>query len=329
MTFAVRKHATGNRAKAQCARCGMVMPYKRLTLDGYKKNLWVCPDCYDPDHPQEHPVPTADAEALHHAQPLLDSGVAASTFATNRGTGGDFTINGSLADALPPVGATWGRAVRLDGANDYLSQSSGLTGAVNGQKATVSCWVNNQLSFATGNIRYDSEFILQISGGEFLHVGVGKVGSGELWNARSSVGSLTETSGFVHILVAFDLSVPVGYLYLNDRVDQTNTNGPIDDTADFTNNPTGIGAQGDNGGNKLNGDLFDYWEAHDFIDISVEANRRKFITPDRKPVDLGPDGTNPGITPIIFLSARGLGPSDSVPQLSDVLDGGVIFGGGT
>jgi len=80
MTFTHRqsrgatRFAKGSKAKAQCGRCGDVVLYKTLKLDGYKKNYWVCPDCYDPPEPQEQPVSTADAEALHHPQSLLDTG---------------------------------------------------------------------------------------------------------------------------------------------------------------------------------------------------------------------------------------------------------------
>jgi hypothetical protein len=81
------------------------------------------------------------------------------------------------------------------------------------------------------------------------------------------------------------------------------------------------------GANLLSGDLFDYWEAHGFIDISVEANRRKFINSIGDPVDLGADGSNPGVTPIVFLHVAG-GVNNPVQPLSDAL-GGVTFGGGT
>lgn len=340
MTFAVRKHATGNRAKAQCARCGMVIPYKRLTLDGYKKNLWVCPDCYDPDHPQEHPVPTADAEALHHAQPLLDSGAAASSFADNLGTGGAFTINGSLADALPPVGATWGRAVTFDGMNDDLNRGSALSGAQAGKEGTVSFWlkqVGDELNYirdTDGEVQfqgYGVSIYTNSSGGINFRLQEAATTGSILWIGGASPGSASASKGWSHVLAAWNLTTPEAHVYVGDVDVKFDSIGPTIGNIAYTQTENHIGRPAPGHGSsslRLNGDLFDYWEAHEFIDISVEANRRKFITPDRKPVDLGADGTNPGVTPIIFMSARGLGPSDSVPQLSDVL-GDPTFGGGT
>lgn len=93
MTFAIR-FAPGRKAKAQCQRCGMVLPYKRLKLDGYKKHMWVCPDCYDPPQIQEKPIPTADAEALHHPQPLVDSGTTDSVTKLSDSIDGGTTFGG-------------------------------------------------------------------------------------------------------------------------------------------------------------------------------------------------------------------------------------------
>lgn len=70
----VTRFASGRKAKAQCGRCGDVVPYRRLRQDGYKRGYWVCDDCYDPAEPQERPINTADAVALRHPAPLLDSG---------------------------------------------------------------------------------------------------------------------------------------------------------------------------------------------------------------------------------------------------------------
>ncbi len=93
MTFAAR-FARGRKAKAQCPRCGLVMPYKRLRRDGYKKDLWVCPDCFDPEHPQEKIKPASDPVALHHPQPLQDTGTTASVTSLASSLDGGTTFGG-------------------------------------------------------------------------------------------------------------------------------------------------------------------------------------------------------------------------------------------
>lgn len=59
--------ATGKYAYALCDRCGAKVPYLSLRRDGYKRNLWVCDDCYDLDEPEE--PSTKDNIHLKHARP--------------------------------------------------------------------------------------------------------------------------------------------------------------------------------------------------------------------------------------------------------------------
>lgn len=68
------RYATGKRAKAQCPKCGLVVRYQELVKD--YRGVWVCPDCNDPQHPQEKPPRrVVDAVALRHPQPLQDLGL--------------------------------------------------------------------------------------------------------------------------------------------------------------------------------------------------------------------------------------------------------------
>ena len=48
-----------------------------------------------------------------------------------------------------------------------------------------------------------------------------------------------------------------------------------------------------------------YYAPGQFVDFSIESNRRKFIDSEGKPVDLGADGSTPtGSSPLIYLSLR-------------------------
>lgn len=57
--------------------------------------------------------------------------------------------------------------------------------------------------------------------------------------------------------------------------------------------------------------IYDFWFAGDqYLDLSVTANRRKFVTADLKPVNLGPTGLLPtGVAPDIYMTG---GASDFV-----------------
>jgi hypothetical protein len=74
MTNPHKRYAYGGSAKAQCPICGLVVKYHDLRKDW--RGTWVCPDCLDPQHPQERPPKNVvDAIALQHPQPLRDQGL--------------------------------------------------------------------------------------------------------------------------------------------------------------------------------------------------------------------------------------------------------------
>lgn len=93
---------------------------------------------------------------------------------------------------------------------------------------------------------------------------------------------------------------PVGALYLDDvSVGEYSTSA--DGPAPMNGGPFYVG--GDNS-DSYTGYLADCWVgAGQLLDLSVTANRRKFISASGKPVDLGADGSTPtGTAPAIFLS---------------------------
>ncbi len=68
------RFASGERSKAQCPICGLVVLYPSLVKDW--RGTWVCPECLDPQHPQEIPPrDVTDAVQLRHPRPLLDIGL--------------------------------------------------------------------------------------------------------------------------------------------------------------------------------------------------------------------------------------------------------------
>lgn len=57
-------YARGDKAVAICERCSKKVPYKVLRYDGQYPDLQVCPDCWDPKHPQEYLENTFDPITL-------------------------------------------------------------------------------------------------------------------------------------------------------------------------------------------------------------------------------------------------------------------------
>lgn len=64
------RFAKGRFAKGQCRRCGQVFDYRDFAEE-WDTGVFVCRDCRDA--PKPGPVGAADAVALKHPQPLLDT----------------------------------------------------------------------------------------------------------------------------------------------------------------------------------------------------------------------------------------------------------------
>ena len=63
--------ASGTFSRAVCDRCGQEYKYQQLKQEW--NGLHVCPECYEPKHPQLDPVKLGpDAGALHHPRPDND-----------------------------------------------------------------------------------------------------------------------------------------------------------------------------------------------------------------------------------------------------------------
>src|SRR5690606_13525306 len=91
------------------------------------------------------------------------------------------------------------------------------------------------------------------------------------------------------------------HVYLDDEPDLDVLTW-IDDVVDFTLADWGVAATS-TGTSKLEGGLAELWfQPGLYLDLSDEENRRKFITADLRPVDLGPSGDAPtGSAPLVYL----------------------------
>lgn len=216
---------------------------------------------------------------------------------------------GPSGDAAPVGGPFPVNAVHFDGTNDYLTRGGELTGAVESDNFLLSIWFN--LTGGDG-VEMDifrstgSDVNFSREAGNKLAITLRQVGIGTSWVARSDNDFTTiSNAGWNHILIAAQLdATPVAQIYLNDAVLAfTNVTGPVDRPISFTGQTDWAVGAFPTGVVKLNGDLAEVWVDAQFLDISVESNRRKFIDADGFPVDLGSDGSTPtGTAPIAFFS---------------------------
>lgn len=198
-------------------------------------------------------------------------------------------------------------AIDFDGTNDHLSRSSDLVGNTDGKTFTLSVWLDRRSASGA-----EEEYILSNGSNRFaLHMTrssglftldcYGATGTLLLrvtgFAAKDYLGANTST----HILISSDISVgnkTAAYAYVNDiAVSASGITWYANQNIDFTQTTWGVGYSPSTP-EKWKGRI-----AHLFLDktsrdLSVEANRRLFITADRKPT---PKATLQALNPILYL----------------------------
>lgn len=196
-------------------------------------------------------------------------------------------------------------AVDFDGTNNYMLRGAGLTGAADSKVGIWSLWADFNSDGASGTFIY----------GQSGNPNFGRVNCADnklclVWSgggghiSTQSANTVLAASGWRHILFSWDVGASVSHLYVDDA-DVNNEQGNVDGLLDWTNSDWGIGGQTAGPGNsKMNAYFAEYYLAAEYIDLSVAANRAKFIS-GGKPVYLGSDGSKPtGTQPLIYLSVR-------------------------
>lgn len=205
-------------------------------------------------------------------------------------------------------GVVEAEGVDFDGVNDYLSRSTDLVGNVDSKTFTFSAWVYTTII---------EPFIISIGGAsrkfslnlEESGVGV-RIRLTALNSSNTTILSVTDSeilplNTFVHISISIDLTSTLKrHIYVND-ISRTGlswnayTNSAIDfATSTF---PITIGAYSDGAGFKIKGRLSDIFLDYTYRDLSIEANRRLFITADGKPT---PMTTLKALNPILYLPMK-------------------------
>ena len=200
-------------------------------------------------------------------------------------------------------------AVHFDGVNDWLSKATVLTGAVDNADFLISSWfkVDEGTDGATHNLFTDplARLFLLRNGNNNIVLRFVDAADVKLWTwASTLVFSTVVNIGWNHVLLsARTAATPLTHKYINDASHAgTDLDGPLTGTIDWTKIELGIGASFAGGG-KMKGDMSEFYMTNEFLDLSVVANRRKFIDASGFPVDLGADGSTPtGTAPLIYQS---------------------------
>lgn len=197
-------------------------------------------------------------------------------------------------------------AVHFDGTNDWLTRGAGLTGQADAKTLTISFWfrmigndgIGGQLfkPSPAGALKVERSATNQI---EFVVV---DDTSSTAWSFTTNATFLV-ASGWTHFLLSIDTD-GTHKLYLNDVVATFASESfpGAGTTLDQTMTDWAIAASVA-GGEKHNVDMADFYYTNEAFDLTVQANRRKFIDGSGKPVDLGSDGSTPsGTAALLFMS---------------------------
>lgn len=194
-------------------------------------------------------------------------------------------------------------AADFDGTNDSMARGAGLTGAADSKRGILSCWVrldggNGVTQFLVDNT--SSRFLFARAGTSVITL-QGQNAAGSTILNLTTTGTYTAGATWMNLLSSWDLATAgASSLYVNDVSDK-NAVTFTDDTIDYTvaNWYVGIGASTVD---RLNGCLAElYFAPGQYLDFSLVANRRKYISASGKPVHLGLTGALPtGTAPLVY-----------------------------
>lgn len=199
-------------------------------------------------------------------------------------------------------------AYDYDGTNDYATRGANLTGAADGKQGTFSFWFRVDGGAGTRRTIFSTwmgtafvQFELNTSN---KFVVFGDTGGATQLSLITAGTFAADGATWHHAMVSYDLATPgARHVYIDgvsDLVQLVFNNA----TLDYTTGNAAVGALPTDGSLKWNGalsEIYGHMGVSAYIDLSVEANRRKFITAQGKPAFLGTNGEIPlGVQPLLY-----------------------------
>ena len=196
-------------------------------------------------------------------------------------------------------------ATDFDGSADFYLRGADLDGNADGKEGVAHFWFKTSDSSAIQVIHSNSTGRVQVrlqADGEIRVIGADSADSNILLLRSSTAG--WNDGNWHHCVTSWDLANAAGHLYVDGGEDLAGSPTLTDDVIDYTGSNWAVGAFV-GGTSKFTGALSEVYFSLEFLDLSVVANRRLFITADLKPVDLGPGCHKPtGTVAIICLQTQ-------------------------
>lgn len=211
----------------------------------------------------------------------------------------------------------------IDGGIDYLRRTAGI-GLSNGTQGTISFWVKRSSSASSQSPVYlncgattgTSAMVIKADASGYVYVTLRDGAGGVIIFAFQSAGlDLPRDDRWHHVLISWDTNYAAGlkkkHLYI-DGIDVLS--GTVNDpSAAFTlpynvNDWCVSNTTVRTSSAYIDGGVSEYWFDDSYMDFSLKANRRKFISSSNRPVILGSDGSKPtGSQPPIYFKGIGTG----------------------
>lgn len=233
----------------------------------------------------------------------------------NQGTGGNFTLTGTVARSGRGPNQYNAPYSDFDGSADYLSRTTAPTGIADGKTFTLSFVVNMDATISN----YEA-FTIRDGANQRLYVRFQSPSSLSVAALDSSPAyallftNVQPSGGWVagrnyHVVMSFDVSnTGKRWVYINGEAVSVTYTNYANLNIDFLGASPDVRV-GSGAGSLMNGRLGALWFNTSYIDLSVAANLAKFVTGtgiDAKPVDLGASGELPtGTSPLIYLPMYG------------------------
>lgn len=192
--------------------------------------------------------------------------------------------------------------------SQYLTKASDLTGIADGKVGTVSVWIKSAaasdatspLILSNGDSAANNRFYVSKFGDESARISALQSGGASAIVMGSRAKPFADHA-WHHLLASWDTSDAASCLLYLDDADETNIISRTNANIDYTRGATAIHARYD-GAFAFAGDVAELWFDAVNIDLSVEANRRKFIKADGTPTNLGSTGNKPtGSQPLLYM----------------------------
>lgn len=205
------------------------------------------------------------------------------------------------------VGSYVPNAVTFDGSSTYLRSDSALTGVANSKRVTGSGWFRRNGGTGTSSIIYaatNSNIRIRFDTSNYFEIYAEGTPSDTPVLTLFGSNTITDTN-WHHFMFSADVAggnSAKSHLYI-DGVDVKNAPVFTDEIMEFASGNYAVGAN-TGGSNGFDGDIADLWiDYGTYLDLSIESNRRKFLSASGMPMYLGEDGSIPtGVAPDVFMS---------------------------